>query len=669
MIKRFTQSIANKLTASFVVIFVATYLLTAFVVYDGAKQSIRQAETDSLTQYANLKLDRIGNEFEQLTTNLHAWASLDVMVDIINSDVDGRVARTLQGLKQKYAGLNGGDIYAFDANGKLIATSSSQIRADVVMPKQWLPVNTFKVVGKHRNALAPTVMVALVMPVTASFEPKLKLGYLAITYPWNDLEKLVFDTDHKILLIQQANPSLILASDIGNDIDLSLLSGKKKSIVFDGVNYFEGSSSISNKWVQDWRIVALKNENKSMTPLARIGLKLIALGLFLSIPIIIAIYFLSKKLTNSVHELTDFVTNITASNDLSKRANISSQDEMGTLANAFNQMIENLNRITIDREHFVQKLEELNRTLEKRVQQRTCAMESTNSDLTATIKALKDMQGKLVQSEKMASLGQLVAGVAHELNNPVCFIYANFPQLEENVSDLFALIYTLLNLPMSESSRMLAKQEVRDIDLDGLKEDILEIIRSGKSGAGRIKEIVSSLRSFSRLDEAELKSVMLEEGINDTLAILNHQIKDRIKVVKNYHLNEPVLCFAGQINQVFMNVIYNSIQAISGEGTLTISTQKEADWAIISIEDSGKGIPQDIIDKIFDPFFTTKEVGEGTGLGLSISFGIIEKHQGHIKVLSEVGKGTKFIIHLKLNPQIERGVIGLGYSNDRRGNT
>jgi signal transduction histidine kinase len=662
----FTKSIALKLGASFFGVFIITYVLTAFIVYGGAKQSITQSETVSLSQYTNLKLDRIGNEFEQLTTNLRAWASLEVMNDLISGDVDKRVARTLEGLKQKYAGLDGGEIYAFDANGKLIATSSRQTAMGIIMPAQWLPITGLKLVDKHKNQLAPTPMVALVMPITASFSPDYKVGYLAVTYPWNELEKLVFDADHKTLLLQQGSPPSILASNLDGEVDTRLLDGKDKSLIFNGTSYIAGHSSTRDRWVPDWQIVAFKSEKDALAPLTKVGLDLLALGLFLSIPIAFAIRWLSKKLTDSLHELTDFVTDITSSGDLSKRARILSQDELGTLAKAFNQMAENLDRTTTDRERFVRKLEVLNHTLEQKVQERTSAMKLANADLTKTIQALKDAQGQLVQSEKMASLGQLVAGVAHELNNPVGFIYANLPQLEEYVKDLLALIDTLLDLPMDESSHKLAEQQIKDMELDFLREDIMEIIRSGKSGASRIKEIVFSLRSFSRLDEAELKSVLLEDGLNDTLAILNHQTKGRIKVIKDYQLNQPVICFAGQVNQVFMNIIYNGIQAISDEGTLTIATRKENDWAIITIEDSGMGIPQDIIAKIFDPFFTTKKIGEGTGLGLSISYGIIEKHGGHIEVESEVGKGTRFTIHLKLNPQIDRRQVDLEPEVDRR---
>ena len=187
-----SKSIGNKLLASFVGVFIITYLLTAFVVYGGAKKSITQSETDSLSQFTNVKLERIGNEIGQLTTNLHAWASLEVMNDLISGDVDKRVARTLEGLKQQY-GLDGGEIYAFDANGKLIAASSPQQATNVVMPEQWLPATAFKIVDKHQNQLASTPMLALIMPIAASFSPDFKVGYLAITFPWNKLEKLVQD--------------------------------------------------------------------------------------------------------------------------------------------------------------------------------------------------------------------------------------------------------------------------------------------------------------------------------------------------------------------------------------------------------------------------------------------------------------------------------------------
>ena len=370
--------------------------------------------------------------------------------------------------------------------------------------------------------------------------------------------------------------------------------------------------------------------------------------LLLAIPIVMAIGWLSRRLTAPVKSLTQVVSNIPSSGDLSSRAEVVSHDELGTLAATFNNMAENLQHSSQERERFVAELELLTKTLELRVQERTQALESANQDLTGAITRLKAAQGQLVHSEKMASLGQLVAGVAHELNNPIGFIYANFPHLEDYTNDLIALIEAFRALPLDDALKADIEKKIRAIDLDFIQEDILKIIRSGKSGASRIKEIVSSLRSFSRLDEAELKSVLLEDGINDTLAILNHHIKNRIEVVRDFQLNQPVVCRAGQINQVFMNIIYNAIQAMDQKGTLRVPTRRMDNLAVVRISDTGKGIPPDVIGKIFDPFFSTKKVGEGTGLGLSISYGIIEQHGGHLEVASEVGKGTEFTIRIPL---------------------
>ncbi len=647
-----SKSIANKVMAAFIGVFIITYMLTAFVVYGVAKQSITQIETNSLTHFTNLKLDRIGYEFDELGINLQAWANLEVMNDLISGDIDKRVARTLEGLKRQYK-LNG-EIYAFDMNGKLVAASSLQPDAYIAMPAEWLPINDFKIVGKHPNQLASAPMIAFVAPIRASFSPDFRVGYIALTYPWLEVEKMAFDAEHKTVLLQNGGNPLVLASDLTGNVDARLLGSDIRSLKLNDLTYIAGRSSTLNPSIPDWQIVALKDEKAALKSLTMVGIELFVLGLLLSIPIVFLIRWLSKKLTDSIHELTDFVAGITSSGDLSKRVNSHSQDELGTLADAFNLMTENLDHITIDRERFVLKLEDLNRTLEQKVQERTRATEAANAYLTKTIQELRDTQGKLVHSEKMASLGQLVAGVAHELNNPVGYIYANFPHLEEYVYDLLTLIDLLLKLPMDESCRKQAEQQIKGIDLDFLRNDILKIIRSGKSGAFRIKEIVSSLRSFSRLDEAELKSVLLEDGITDTLALLSHQTKNRVKVVTDFRLNQPVACFAGQVNQVFMNIIHNAILSISDEGTISIATRKEGEWAIVNIEDSGHGIPQDEISRVFDPFFTTKKIGEGTGLGLSISYGIIEKHGGRIEVESEVGKGTRFTIRLRLVTHIEQ---------------
>jgi len=186
-------------------------------------------------------------------------------------------------------------------------------------------------------------------------------------------------------------------------------------------------------------------------------------------------------------------------------------------------------------------------------------------------------------------------------------------------------------------------------DLEFLREDLLRIIQSGKTGATRIREIVSSLRSFSHLGEAEVKLARLESGLDDTIALLQHQLKAaNIKVERDYQLNASVLCRPGQLNQVFMNILSNGIHANKDreQGGISISTRREDDWAVVRISDTGCGMPPEVISHIFNPFFTTKQVGEGTGLGLSISHGIIEDHGGKIEVESEVGRGTTFTLRI-----------------------
>ncbi len=242
-------------------------------------------------------------------------------------------------------------------------------------------------------------------------------------------------------------------------------------------------------------------------------------------------------------------------------------------------------------------------------------------------------EAQLVQAEKMAALGQLVAGVAHEINNPVNFISSGLPSLKRDIKKL-----ANLNSP-----------DDRSPDHDKLRGRLDSLIAAIDEGASRTAEIVKNLRTFSRLDEAEVKTVDLNQALDTTLSLLHHQTRDRIPVVRDYDDIPAVECYVSQLNQVFMNLLVNAIQAIDGEGTITITTARAGDDHVrISIRDTGNGMTQGVQRKIFDPFFTTKPVGQGTGLGLSISHGIIEKHGGTITVESEPGRGSELTLVLPL---------------------
>lgn len=292
-------------------------------------------------------------------------------------------------------------------------------------------------------------------------------------------------------------------------------------------------------------------------------------------------------------------------------------------------------------------------------QKATFAAKAQAERAQLALQELKQTQSQLIQSEKMSSLGQLVAGVAHEINNPVNFIYGNIRHTSEYVQDLMTLLESYRkNYPQPEEE---IEEISEDIDLDFLIEDLPKMLDSMKLGADRIRHIVLSLRNFSRLDQAEMKPVDIHEGIDGTLLILQYRLKPKaergeIYVVKDYGDLPLIECYAGQLNQVFMNLISNGIDALEEKiergscdrPTVEIRTQMISEERVfISISDNGCGIPPQVLNRIFEPFFTTKPVGIGTGLGLSISRQIIvEKHGGKFECISEVDRGTQFIIEI-----------------------
>ncbi len=255
---------------------------------------------------------------------------------------------------------------------------------------------------------------------------------------------------------------------------------------------------------------------------------------------------------------------------------------------------------------------------------------------------IKSTQSQLVQSAKLASLGELVAGIAHELNNPIGFIYSNISHLREYSQALFSII-DKSRVNKNELDILVVEQ-----DYEYIKKDFPKLIQSCEEGSHRAKEIVIGLRNFSRADEEKTQAFDVNKGIDSTLKLLAGEIKNKIKLVKDYHELPMVNCNVNQMKQVFMNILSNAAQAMSDEGEIKIKThyKSEAKRVRIEISDTGSGIEKENIEKIFDPFYTTKSVGQGTGLGLSISYGIVKSHGGSIEVSSQVGEGTTFIIDL-----------------------
>jgi signal transduction histidine kinase len=281
-------------------------------------------------------------------------------------------------------------------------------------------------------------------------------------------------------------------------------------------------------------------------------------------------------------------------------------------------------------------------------------LEIRNLELARRKAELERVQAQLVHSEKMASLGQLAAGIAHELNNPAGFIYSNMAVLPRYVSRLEQILSTYegISLPDSDAERVrVAKNET---GYDSILADLTSIAADSYNGAERIREIVQNLRLFSRLDEAEFKQVDLHEGIESTLRLLSrYYTSPFITLRRDYGSLPRVNCYAGQLNQVWMNLLVNAAQAIGdSRGEVRIETRGDEQTVSASISDTGNGIAPEHLNKIFDPFFTTKPVGEGTGLGLSISHGIVLRHRGTLNVESALGCGATFTVSLPVNPEL-----------------
>jgi two-component system NtrC family sensor kinase len=295
------------------------------------------------------------------------------------------------------------------------------------------------------------------------------------------------------------------------------------------------------------------------------------------------------------------------------------------------------------------------RALERRYLRRTALkykadLEKQNIQLASSKSELERLQAQIIHSEKMASLGQLAAGVAHELNNPAGFLYGNMDILKGYVTQLEKLLASYEKVALAPDASPLIMSLKTEHNSEQIFSDLYSIISDCLEGAERIRDIVQNLRLFSRLDEAEFKQINLSEGIESTIRLLSgYFMSSRIRLHREYDELPPVGCYAGQLNQVWMNLLSNAAQAIADRGEICISTGLEDDWVVVKISDTGSGIPEDQLLRIFDPFFTTKAVGEGTGLGLSISYGIIERHGGTISVASRMGHGTTFTVKIPLS--------------------
>ncbi|MEM6752396.1 MAG: ATP-binding protein [Cyanobacteria bacterium P01_C01_bin.38] len=375
---------------------------------------------------------------------------------------------------------------------------------------------------------------------------------------------------------------------------------------------------------------------------------------------ILLAYYTSRAIASPIQNLTHFAQETTRTSNFELSAPITTNDEVGILAHSLNQLITRVKYLLIEQIEAQEKLELANLNLERKVEERT-------QKLAKTLEELQYTQTQLIQKEKMSSLGQLVAGIAHEINNPANFIHGNLEYTKDYIQDLLRLVEVYQEEYPNPTE--IIEEEIENTELEFIREDLPNILSSMQTGSDRIRKIVESLRTFSRLDEADYKKVDIHESIESTLLILQSRLQGKpkyceIEVIKNYDKLPFVECYAGQLNQVFMNLLINAIDVLEEKieksndspffiPKISISTKiLNSQRIAIHIADNGLGMTEKVQEKIFNPFYTTKPVGKGTGLGLAVSYQIVvDKHLGELNCSSTPGEGTEFVIEIPVTQE------------------
>jgi signal transduction histidine kinase len=464
---------------------------------------------------------------------------------------------------------------------------------------------------------------------------------------------LVNQEIHRLRAIDSSNPVIqTVAQHLQDSGGLQAINQDTDfRLSIQGEQYFAEALPWRDEYGLDWLLITCMPEKAFTAKIDANTHTTIALCLGALVLASIMSVFTSRWIARPILQLSR-ASEAMASGNLDQMVEKSRVRELNALSNSFNHTASQLHRSFA-------ALEQSKAELEDRVEERTV-------ELKNTLMKLQHTQIQMIQSEKMSSLGQLVAGIAHEINNPVNFIHGNLDPVQEYTEDLLRIVQLYQrHYPNAAAEIETAAEE---IDLEFLQEDLPKILNSMKLGTGRIRQIVLSLRNFSRMDESEFKAVDIHEGIDSTLLILQHRFKakseQRIKLTKDYGSLPLVECYAGQLNQVFMNVLVNALDALEenvkrtdekiqpSQITIRTSVVKE-EWVEVAIADNGSGMPEAVRQRIFDPFFTTKPFGKGTGMGMSISYQIItEKHGGKLECYSTPGQGTEFVIQIPLQQKV-----------------
>ncbi|MDB5393490.1 MAG: hypothetical protein JWM91_996 [Rhodospirillales bacterium] len=600
------RSIPRRILASLVTIYIATYLATAIVVYSSVRSSILQSNTGALQQLAELKYDRLVNVMDTLATDVAAWSQLEVMNDLVSGDIDKRVSRTLDGLKQLY-GLSG-DLYAFDAAGNLLAATGMRPTGNAVrqLPIEWARHSDSGLVllGRHTDPISGGQIVAFEVPVYGSFDKTFRIGTLVLSYPWPAVEKLLFSTETGTILLETGETPHILAVDPAAIADRVEINGRKIRNSATHSDLIVGRSTPKTGILGAWQVQSLQETSVVTRSLIHVGEELALLGAALGIPIFALGRWLSNRLTAPVMELTRVVREIADTDKLDARVPISSNDELGTLARSFNRMTENLERATTEREQFVRDLETLNQTLEAKVAART---EELQAAITAQQRLIGDISHEI--KSPLARLG-VALGLARLTTNNVA--PKQFDRMEQeigNVSALASELLTLARLDIASASVAFAEVDVREL--------VAQIV------ADAIYEVPD------RKDD-----VVLREP--DDLVIVDG--------------NEDLL------RRAIENVVRNALFYTAPKTPIEIIiAHKGARFVSVDIHDWGPGVPDIALAHLFEPFYRVDEARArktgGSGVGLAICQRVVLLHGGTVRATNNRPSGLIVEIEIPVTRQ------------------
>jgi two-component system NtrC family sensor kinase len=674
LIKQWERHLTTRLSADFLLLSLVSVTITGGVTFCRAQASLQKSVLDQLSVAATLKENEISRWFEDQQRIFLSVAHLPIVQNqsrvLLGSNTSQTDRATAHALLSKY-------LTSIDADQGSFTEVSILDRSDHVIAS----TNT-ALEGQYESSADSTYFeeVKPGEPTTPIFYTTSASNKLIVTFatPLRGTtgERIGVIATH--LNLDRLSQIVKAQSSLGQAVDSYLVGsvGAANTLVSDTLSNTLAGQAVSSVGID----TAMRGENGSglyqnyaqipvmgvYQSLSSLGLGLLVeqrqelanrpaeqlaqqitlLGLVSAGVLSLGLYWLARRIAHPILKIAHTATQVAAGN-LDQKAPVLTEDEVGLWARNFNDMVEQL-KLSRD------KAALYSHSLEQQAQ-----------ELQTALQELKSAQAQLVQSEKMSSLGQLVAGVAHEINNPVNFISGNLSHAKAYTHDMIRLLQLYQQHCPQPDAEIQAAAEA--IDLDFLLDDLPKLLSSMKVGTERIREIVLSLRNFSRMDEAEMKAVDVHGGIDSTLMILQHRLKAKpdslaVEVTKHYSKLPLVECYAGQLNQVFMNILSNALDAIEERdhprshqktqqpGQIYICTElRDSNWVRIRIADNGLGMTERVRRRLFDPFFTTKSVGKGTGLGLSISYQIVtEKHGGSLQCVSVPGQGAEFIIEIPI---------------------